>query len=456
MGTGGTTASGGTLASGGTQSGSGGATASGGTQSSSGGSTSSGGQSSSDGGASSGGGGSDGLAYNPDFVEFYGEDCPVTEPANVDIDTLPDLFEKLDGTRMTQKAEWRCRRAELKRVMEKYLYGTKPGAPDVVTGSVSATSISVHVEHGGGSLDFDVGVSLPTGASGPVPIVIGLGGVSSFGGTANLAQTIKDEGVATGSYDHNGMAAEGTKSGLFDNVHPTGDISVQIAWAWGFSRIIDVLVMEKEAGRNDIIDPTGVAVTGCSRNGKGAFTIGAFDERIALGLPQESGTAGVSAVRIVATSPSGPNGQPAEPLNNGAVTQAGWFSPIFQSMYRTNLSSIPGDTHSMVAMYAPRGLLVIDNSRIGELCSTCQHAASVAGGEVFKALGVEKNVAYHGGRPTDPQEHCGFYTEQVEPLQRAIRGHLTRTEAPDGRMEPQPAGTADLDEWIQWETPTLE
>jgi hypothetical protein len=53
-------------------------------------------------------------------------------------------------------------------------------------------------------------------------------------------------------------------------------------------------------------------------------------------------------------------------------------------------------------MYAPRGLLVLDNSRIGELGSVAQHGASLAGAEVFKALGVEKNVAYHGGNPSDP------------------------------------------------------
>jgi len=36
-----------------------------------------------------------------------------------------------------------------------------------------------------------------------------------------------------------------------------------------------------------------------SRNGKGAFAIGLFDERIALTIPQETSTGGVPAYRIV-------------------------------------------------------------------------------------------------------------------------------------------------------------
>ena len=202
-------------------------------------------------------------------------------------------------------------------------------------------------------------------------------------------------------------------------------------------------------------DPTGVGVTGCSRNGKAAFTVGAFDERIALAIPQESGTGGVSAFRVVNTAPRGPNGNPAQSLSSAWTEAQGWFGTTFGT-YRSNVDTIPGDTSSLVAMYAPRGLLVLDNSRIGELCSTCQHAASVAGGRVYEALGVGKNIAYNGGNPTDPHNHCTFYSAtQGEPLRRAIRAHLTKTAAPDGRMEPQSAGSADLAKWVPWTAPTL-
>ncbi|MGK4008720.1 hypothetical protein WMF31_39295 [Sorangium sp. So ce1036] len=318
-----------------------------------------------------------------------------------------------------------------------------------MTGKVSGSSISVHVEHGGKTIDFSVSVSLPRGASGPVPAIIGLGGGSLD------RSLLAEEGVATISYDNNRIASETSRSGLFSNIYGNTGASAQVAWAWGVSRILDVLVDERDAGRNDIIDPTAIGVTGCSRLGKGAFTIGAFDERIALGIPHESGTGGVSALRIVNTNPVGPNGKPAQSLSSAWSEAQGWFGTVFGN-YRSNVNVIPVDTRSMVAMYAPRGFLVLDNSRIGELGSIAQHAATAAGGEVYEALGVEKNVAYHGGRPSDPHNHCQFYPEQAEPLRRAIRAHLTRKADPDGRMEPQPVATADLAKWIEWDTPTLE
>src|SRR5580692_10083390 len=470
-GTGGTTTGTGGTGTGGTTTGSGG-TGTGGTTTGTGGSgvggsgtgghggTGVGGSSvaGSSGGTGTGGsvGGSSGntSVYNPNFVEFYGSDCTVAAPKDVSISgQLPNLFTKFDGTTMSKMSDWRCRRAEMKAVVEKYIFGAKPAAPDSVTGTVSSTAITVHAVLGSKSIDFTVPISLPSGAKGPIPIIIGVGGSSLD------PAIVSAEGVATGTYDNQGMMSESSRTGLFTNLYGTSTgVSSQIGWAWGFSRIIDVLVSEKAAGRNAIIDPTAVAVTGCSRDGKGAFTIGAFDERIALGIPQESGTAGVSAMRIVNTAPVGPNGNPAQSLSNAVSTEVGWFGSTFESTYISKVDTIPGDTHSLAAMHAPRGLLVLDNSRIGELCATCQHAATAAAQVVYQSLGIGANVGYNGGNPTDPQNHCQFYdATQGPPLTRAIRGHLTRTAAPDGRMEPQPAGTADLAKWVPWSTtaPTL-
>ena len=85
----------------------GGAAGIGGAGSSAGGSSASGGGSG-DAGSGAGTAGSAGSGnpevYNPDFVEEYGADCEVAEPMDVNEPTLPDLFEKLDGTRMTMKS----------------------------------------------------------------------------------------------------------------------------------------------------------------------------------------------------------------------------------------------------------------------------------------------------------------------------------------------------------------
>ncbi|WP_437284183.1 glucuronyl esterase domain-containing protein [Sorangium sp. So ce406] len=81
-------------------------------------------------------------------------------------------------------------------------------------------------------------------------------------------------------------------------------------------------------------------------------------------------------------SPAGPTRSPSRE----------WSGTVLGS-YRDKVNVVQADTHSLVAMYAPRGLLVLDNSRIGELGSVAQHAATAAGGEVYKAPGAEENVA---------------------------------------------------------------
>jgi hypothetical protein len=446
--------------SGGSSSGSGGSSSGSGGSASGRGGSSTGGSTAGSGGSGTGGtggngtgtgGSSTGPVYNPNFVEFYGADCQVADPKDVNVaGKLNDLFEKLDGTKIAKKSDWKCRRAELVKVVEKYIHGPKPGKPEMVTGTVTNSAITVNVSHMGKSTSFSVSVSLPTGTTGPVPIIIGMGG-SSLNATL-----VRGEGVATGSYNHQEMASETSRSGKFTTIYGTGTgASAQVGWAWGISRVIDVLVAEKAAGRNNIIDPTAVGVTGCSRNGKAAFTVGAWDERIALGIPHESGTGGVSAFRIVNTNPRGPNNMTAQTLSSAWTEAQGWFGVPFGT-YRSKVDTIPGDTHALAAMYAPRGLLVLDNSRIGELCASCQHAATAAAGKVYEALGVGKNVAYNGGNPSDPHNHCTFYeATQGEPLRRAIRAHLTKKAAADGRMEPQPAGTADLAKWVPWTAPTL-
>jgi cephalosporin-C deacetylase-like acetyl esterase len=67
-----------------------------------------------------------------------------------------------------------------------------------------------------------------------------------------------------------------------------------VAWAFGVSRILDVL--ETLPGAN--INTKKIAVTGCSRNGKGALVAGALDSRIALTIPQESGSGGTACWRL--------------------------------------------------------------------------------------------------------------------------------------------------------------
>lgn len=70
--------------------------------------------------------------------------------------------------------------------------------------------------------------------------------------------------------------------------------SSMTAWVWGVSRIIDMLENTPEAR----INTNKIAMTGCSRNGKGVLMAGAYEPRIALTIPQESGSGGDACWRL--------------------------------------------------------------------------------------------------------------------------------------------------------------
>jgi len=146
-----------------------------------------------------------------------------------------------------------------------------------VTGSVTSSEVSVDVEQDGKRIHFSSEVVLPAQARGPVPALINLG-VRRGGEGMRLGESfILEQGVAIIYYNHNELGKEGKPEasrglpnpGLFYDIygghHSAG---LLMAWAWGASRLLDVL----QASGGNVIDATRVGVTGCSRNGKGAFT----------------------------------------------------------------------------------------------------------------------------------------------------------------------------------------
>ena len=149
----------------------------------------------------------------------------------------------------------------------------------------------------------------------------------------------------------------------------------------------------------------------------------------------------------------GDNGQPSESLN--AAFGVPWFGDAFQA-FLNSANTIPIDTHEIIGMYAPRGLMVHDNPYIGELTPRGGHAAALAGVEVYRALGAEANFSYLSA--TGSGTHCSIRPEYTAPLRQAIRKHLFKDEAATGGtiQTNQPYATADRADWVDWETPTLQ
>jgi hypothetical protein len=360
---------------------------------------------------------------------------------------LPDPFKNLDGTEMTTKAEWSCRREEIRKQAEMYAFGTKP-PPPTVTGTVTGTSIMVNVTANGQSASFSATVALPTCGRAPYPAIIG------YGGVAPLDTTVIDgEGVATINFDPTSVGAEGgghgaNQTGAFYSLYTGGSqTGLLVAWAWGVSRIIDVIAQSD----GSILQADAIGVTGCSHYGKGAFIAGAFDERIALTLPVESGTAGVPIWRGIAQGVVGANGNPSQSLTN-AYDEQPWFADGF-SPFLADPTTNPIDTHEIVAMVAPRGLFIMDNPFIGELSPQFSDVAALAGAEVYKALGAQYNIGYNSD--IENGAHCAMRPEWSAPLKNSIEKFLTRTGHLAETIDPNAVQNASLSDWRDWTTPTL-
>jgi len=402
-------------------------------------------------GASSGGAG--GSGPGPSTSEDEGADCtvaPLPDAATLPtIQKLPDPFTKLDGSAVTTLADWRCRREELKKQAQKYAFGTKPTRPNLVTGSVTSKLITVNVADQGKTVTFTANIKLPSGGQAPYPAII------AYNGTGPGDQTVLDaEGVARIDLNVSTIGAEtgqrgANQTGAFYSLYGGGSkTGLLIAWAWGVSRVIDVL----ENSGSTLIDPRAIGVTGCSRYGKGSFIAGAFDDRIALTLPVESGTAGVPVWRGVEKAELGDNGQPPISLLS-TYNEQPWFSDGFQPFVNA-ATKIPIDTHELAGLVAPRGLLILDNPYVGELSPNYGALAALAGAEVYRALGVGDRIGYISDVASGI--HCAGRPEWRAPLQDAIKRFLKKTSTAPTPIRVKPGHAADLAVWRDWTTPTLQ
>jgi len=227
-----------------------------------------------------------------------------------------------------------------------------------------------------------------------------------------------------------------------------------IAWSWGVSRIIDALEITPSTN----IDTTKLAVTGCSRNGKGALVAGAFEERLALTIPQESGSGGSACWRLSAWQLAA--GQVVQTASE-IVDENVWESVSFQQ-FSNNPSLLPFDHHELAGMVAPRGMIVIDNPDylwLGpESCFGCMEAGRL----IYEALGVKDNFGYSS---VGNHEHCAFPANQTADLNaffdKFLLGQDTDTDIfyvidPDTATDSEvDFGNFSLSVWADWKVPKL-
>ena len=287
---------------------------------------------------------------------------------------IPELLTTLSGIKVTDKETWETfRRDEVKSLCERFEYGIRDiEKPDDLYFSIERTyeiygMMCKEVTGGfGANFKFPFKLYYPKNVKGPLPAFIyvaheNIENNMVFDENGNMRwasedsdlplKYVTDRGYAIAVMPTRKIYREWTafsnyKVGVFREVNAQRTkyswASVS-AWAWGVSRVLDYLEWEP------MVNATRIAVTGHSRSGKAALWAAATDERIFLGIPNNSGCCGAAIFR----------GKKGEHVKNISKS-SDWLCPKFKE-FSEREEFLPIDQHFVLSLVAPRHLYVCDS-----------------------------------------------------------------------------------------------
>ena len=299
-----------------------------------------------------------------------------------EIATLPDPFAWADGSgRSTDFKDWKRHRFEIAHQLQHYELGMKPVTPrDSIEAILNNDTLRVIVHENGEVLLLTAPIKYPEG-NGPFPAIIGIGR-----STGALPEQLFDKRkIAQITFDFTQVMSHTQKRGNepINRLYPEQtEMGSYCAWSWGISRLIDGLEKVEKKSR---IDLSHLAISGCSFAGKMALFAGAFDERIALTIAQESGGGGVNAWRVSET---------LENVETLGRTNYAWFLESMRQFAGKNVNRLPIDHHELAALIAPRALLVLGNTDYEWLAEESNYVSCQAARMVWKAFGIEDRMGF--------------------------------------------------------------
>lgn len=346
--------------------------------------------------------------------------------------TLPDPLRDTDGKVLTDPAAWPGRRAEILALFADHVYGRAPATPPpswdmleegvAVGGRALRRQVRLRVAAGGGAVDMDLLLLLPSVRRAPAPVFLGLNfhgnhtvtddpavrlpgsWVSGGDGRAREADRGRDAGawaletlLARGyglatlycgdvEPDRAEPMGQGIRSlvpgGPAGAAHAWGALA---AWAWGLRRAMDYLETDSD------VDSRRVAVMGHSRLGKAALWAGAQDERFALVVSNNSGCGGAALSRR----------QLGESVARINASFPHWFCPAFHR-YDDREWELPVDQHMLLALVAPRPLYV--GSAVDDRWADPrgEFLSALAAAPVYRLLGTDGLAAAEMPGPQQP------------------------------------------------------
>jgi hypothetical protein len=306
----------------------------------------------------------------------------------------PDLFASLPEAPRARLQAWRAQRPHLLDQLETRIYGAAPSGPDRVTlgrwtpvtgsgepGGRYIADVTIQTE-AAATLTLHLGLVMPEPAR-PVrgvllvPTECGLqaalhdpampapdGFTPSYceadGWLADLigplfgewisgppAARVLDHGYAIAAWHESDIAPDSAAlhidalRGLGLDPDAEGRPGVISLWAWTISRAIDALTDDPR-----FADAPFIAY-GHSRRGKAVLLAAARDDRIAVTLAHQSGTGGAALQ----------NDRVGEPIASIVQTYPHWFTPRYGD-YADAGAELPVDQHALLALIAPRAVLI--------------------------------------------------------------------------------------------------
>jgi hypothetical protein len=369
---------------------------------------------------------------------------------------LPNPFEFLSGQPVASQADWACRRQEISSLFQQFELGTKPDPPESLQSSFqryangTGGNLTLTAANGGSSISWTATVQYPNSTTGngsyPALIVLDVLTVPVPEGVALITFFVSE----FAQQDNNTSRGKGLFYELFPDTSPQA-AGALMAWAWGASRIMDVLTSTDDTG----IDATHVGVVGCSRWGKGTLVVTAFEERIALGIVQESGSGGTACWRLSDVENVSVEGADTVQTAHEIVGENVWFSQEFEVFANETdgTQRLPFDHHMLAGLVAPRGLLVIDNLGYNWLSPWSSYGCMTATREVYKAVGAEDALGYSEAAN---HTHCQFpVADQGAELDIFIDKFLLGQEIQTKIFRTEANFSFDKAQWIDWQSPSL-
>jgi hypothetical protein len=307
--------------------------------------------------------------------------------------TLPDPLVMNDGKKVTTAKMWYAkRRPEILDMFYQYQYGRIPGKPKdmsfnvfdkgtpALDGKAIRKQVTVYFTKDTSDFKMDILIYFPADAKGPVPLFLNF----SFSANCTVA---KDPGIKVGTtwgrdgkrvpanpsmgfgrIDINQFLSEGIAFANIcygdiepdfakgyhygirsyyarpDTAYPAPDKWGAIsAWSWGLSRAMDYFVTDPQ------IDAKKIALFGVSRLGKTVLWTGARDDRYGMIIASCGGEGGAALSRR----------NYGENLNHMTAPSRYFYQFAGNwRKYKDDFNSSPVDGHMLVALMAPRPLLL--------------------------------------------------------------------------------------------------